>query len=74
MRNVWANFRFWAFGVATAGFGVFIARAVAPHFEGNSRLIATLGGQFLALVGLFVICLGVRQRIRRGDRQDLARE
>ncbi|MEO6006368.1 MAG: hypothetical protein ABIZ04_00760 [Opitutus sp.] len=65
MKNVWANFRFWLFGVSTAVVGVFIARGVAPQLTGNARWVGVLGGQLLALAGLFVICLGVRQRLRR---------
>lgn len=49
--------------------GVALARLVAPSLAGHSRLAVTIGGQLVALSGLFVICLGVRRRIKQAADQ-----
>ena len=67
MKNVRDNIRFWLSGVGTAIVGVCLARGIGPHLAGNLRWIAVLGGQFLALTGVFLICVGVRQRLRRSE-------
>lgn len=69
MKNVAANARPWIAGIAVASGGVVLARAVAPSFAGPLRLVLTVGGQLLALGGLFIICLGVRRRIKNSPDQ-----
>jgi len=64
MKNVLANARYWSAGLAVAAAGVAGARLVGPSLTGTARLSVTLGGQLLALAGLFIICLGVRRRIK----------
>ncbi len=64
MKNVAHNLRPWLTGTAVAFAGVFLARIVAPQLEGQARFFATALGQLLALAGLFILCLGVRRRIR----------
>lgn len=65
MKAIRANATPWIVGSVLAFGGVALARLVAPHFQSTLRILATLGGQLLALGGLFVICLGVRRRTRR---------
>ncbi len=65
MKTVRANAGFWIAGLLLALAGVSVARVVAPSLHGTTRLTVMLGGQFLALAGLFIICLGVRRRIKR---------
>lgn len=64
MKTVAANARPWIAGTAVAIGGVLLARFVAPHTAGAFRVTLTVGGQLLALGGLFIICLGVRRRIQ----------
>lgn len=64
MKNVAANLRPWIAGVLTAFTGVALARVVGPSLDGSLRIYTTVGGQLLALTGLFIICLGIRRRIR----------
>lgn len=74
MRNVVATARFWIAGAAAGILGVALARVVAPSFEGAVRIYFTAGGQLLALGGLFIICLGVRRRIKQSVREGAAAE
>jgi hypothetical protein len=67
MKNVAANVRFWIAGTAVAIGGAVLARVVAPSCAGSLRLVLTVGGQLLALGGLFIICLGVRRRIQNSQ-------
>jgi hypothetical protein len=64
VKTVRANAGPWIVGTLLALIGVALARLVAPTLAGHARLLATLGGQLLGLGGLFVICLGVRRRLR----------
>lgn len=70
MKNVLANARFWISGIAIALAGVVVARAVAPLADGTDRIVLTVGGQLLALGGLFLICLGVRRRIKSASKNN----
>ena len=63
MNNFRNNLRYWIAGVSAAAVGVTLARMVAPSLGGHFRLWLTVGGQFLALGGLLIICLGIRRRI-----------
>ncbi len=65
MKNVRAHLRFWLAGVVTALAGVTVTRLIAPSFPVPLGPIAAAAGQLLALVGLFIICLGVRRRIQQ---------
>jgi hypothetical protein len=64
VKTVRANASPWIFGTLLALLGVALARLVAPTLTGHTRLVVTIGGQLLGLAGLFVICLGVRRRLR----------
>lgn len=64
MKNVLANAGFWTAGILVAAVGIVCARAIAPSLAGTPRIFLTLGGQLFALGGLFIICLGVRRRIK----------
>ena len=64
MKNVGANLRFWIAGSTLAFLGVALARIVAPSLDGRNQICVTIGGQLLAICGLFIICLGVRRRIQ----------
>lgn len=63
MKNVAANLRYWASGFVIAGVGVVAARWIAPRLEGNLRIGFTLGGELIAILGLFIIAIGVRRRV-----------
>lgn len=65
MKTVRTNAGPWILGTLLAFTGVALARAFAPSLSGNLRIAATVAGQLLALGGLFVICLGVRRRIKQ---------
>ena len=67
MKNVVANARFWIAGILAAIAGVVLARTIGPSLRGTERLYVTLAGQLLALSGLFIICFGVRRRIKQSD-------
>lgn len=67
MKNVAANARYWSTGVLVAICGVVCARVVGPSAAGTLRVCLTLGGQLVALSGLFIICLGVRRRIMQAS-------
>jgi hypothetical protein len=67
MKNVRSNLRYWISGTTIALAGVVLSRLLAPHCNGHARIVATLSGQILALSGLFILCLGVRQRIQRSE-------
>ena len=67
MKNVVANTRFWIAGTLVAVGGVACARVIGPSLTGTLRISFTLAGQLLALAGLFIICLGVRRRIKQSD-------
>lgn len=67
MKTVATHARFWIAGTAVAVLGVVSARVVAPWLDGTIRIALTVGGQLLGLAGLFIICLGVRQRIQRAS-------
>lgn len=51
----------WAVGIALAALGVLIHRLVAPEC-GDSEAIVQLVGITFAIVGLFIISLGTRER------------
>ena len=65
MKNVISNIGFWIAGISAAFVGVAIARLIAPSYSGTARIVMTMGGQLLALCGLFILCLGVRRRIKQ---------
>lgn len=65
MNPVAANKRPWIAGIATAAAGVLLARVVAPSLDGVASVLVNVGGQLLAVGGLFIICLGVRRRIKQ---------
>jgi len=67
VKNVRANAPYWIAGTLTAFLGVALARVIGPSLAGGVRASTVVGGQLLALVGLFIICLGVRRRIKSGD-------
>lgn len=67
MKNVVANARYWIAGSVAAFAGVALTRLVAPSLEGNLKIYTAVGGQLLALAGLFIICLGVRRRIKQAS-------
>lgn len=69
MKNVAANAGYWSTGVLVAICGIVCARVVGPSAAGTLRICLTLGGQFVALFGLFIICLGVRRRIKQASGQ-----
>lgn len=69
MKNVLASARFWLAGTLTALIGVALARNVGPSLAGTARVVTIISGQLLALVGLFIICLGVRRRIKQTSDQ-----
>lgn len=54
--------RYWIAGIASAFIGVVLARVAAPHFAEKTSAIVKVAGQFLAIIGLFVIALGVSRR------------
>jgi hypothetical protein len=57
----------WLAGIATSMSGVALARMLAPSLDKPLRLYTTVGGQILALAGLFIIAVGVRNRIRKAS-------
>jgi hypothetical protein len=65
MKNVTRNARYWLGGSLLAVAGVLLARVFGPHATSPLRLPLTLGGQLLALSGLFLICVGVSRRLKR---------
>lgn len=65
MKNITSNLRYWSTGALVALCGVTCARVIAPTSTGQLRVVLTLGGQLVALSGLFIICLGVRRRIKQ---------
>ncbi len=65
MKNVASNLRYWSTGVLVALCGVVCARVIAPTSTGNVRIALTLGGQLVAFSGLFILCLGVRRRLKQ---------
>ena len=67
MKNVANNLRYWSIGLLVALAGVTSARWIAPMYAGHLRLVLTLGGQLVAISGLFIICLGVRRRIQQAS-------
>lgn len=64
MKNVAANARFWIAGIIVAISGVACARVIGPSLTGTWRISTIVGGQLFALSGLFIICVGVRRRLR----------
>jgi hypothetical protein len=65
VKNVVTNARFWIAGSAVAFFGVLLVRVVSPSLDGKIKIYVTVGGQLLAILGLFILCLGVRRRIKQ---------
>lgn len=65
MKNVLGNPWYWGGGIAAAVTGVVLARVLAPHAIAGAKLPMTVGGQLLALAGLFLICVGVSRRVNR---------
>jgi hypothetical protein len=65
MKTVRANSSYWILGTLVAFAGVVSTRMLAPSFHGSARIGVTIGSEFLALGGLFIICLGVRRRIKQ---------
>ncbi len=64
MKNVRANLSYWIAGTSLAAMGVVSARWIAPMTADHFRIYLTLGGQLLAIGGLFLICFGVSRRLR----------
>ena len=64
MRDVVANAGFWTATMLVAATGMVGVRFVAPVSAGSARIFLTLGGQVVVIGGLFIICLGVRRRIK----------
>lgn len=64
MKTVLSNRDYWITGVLLAAAGVMVARSLSIHLLGTARVAAVLGGQFLAVAGLLVICVGVSRRIQ----------
>lgn len=64
---------YWVGGIATAFLGVLVARFIGPLFDGNTRLYLLLAGQLLAISGLFIIALGIRNRVKKAS-ESLAEE
>jgi hypothetical protein len=56
---------YWMGGGVLALGGATFARFLAPSIALPLRFYATAAGQFAALTGLFIIAVGVRQRLRR---------
>ncbi len=65
MKTIRGNLRPWLLGTLLALAGVVLARVIAGSCDGTARIVVTVCGQMVALGGLFVICLGVRRRIRQ---------
>lgn len=58
----------WLLGVMMALAGVVLARSVGPALSQPSKAWVTVSGQVLAVTGLLVIAVGVRNRVRDADR------
>jgi len=54
--------RYWIAGIATSLIGIVLARVVAPHFADKAGVIVKFLGQLLAIIGLFIIAIGVNRR------------
>ncbi len=67
MESIISNLRYWLAGVLVALVGVVCVRLVAPACTGSLRVGVQLGGQLLAFLGLFIICLGVSRRIQQAS-------
>ena len=56
---------YWAISTSLAFLGVALARVIGPALaEDAARRYTAAGGHVLVGLGLFVICLGVRNRLR----------
>lgn len=62
--------RYWIAGIALALAGVLVARVVAPYFETKTAAIVKAVGQITAIVGLFIISIGVSRRVSKQDPSD----
>lgn len=59
---------YWAIGTSLAFLGVALARMIGPALaEDAARRYTAAGGHLLVGLGLFVICLGVRNRLRAAN-------
>ena len=59
---------YWAIGTSLAFLGVALARVIGPALaEAPARRYTAAGGHVLVGLGLFVICLGVRNRLRAAN-------
>ena len=59
---------YWAIGTSLAFLGVALARVIGPALAGDAaRRYTAAGGHVLVGLGLFVICLGVRNRLRAAN-------
>ena len=63
---------YWVSGTLVAFVGVAVARLLAPCLAAPERVWVTVGGQLLGSLGLFVIALGVRRRLRRAASPGIA--
>jgi hypothetical protein len=70
MKTVATNVRPWIAGTLVAMLGVMSARVLAPSLSGQIRIVAQVGGQLLALGGLFILCFGVRRRIQTASQRE----
>ena len=74
--NIPTAYRHWVAGTSVALAGVGLTRILAPALHGGLAAAAAVTGQLLALAGLLLIALGVRQRFRQsqaevcGDQSD----
>jgi hypothetical protein len=59
--------RYWGGGLLLAATGVIIARIVSPTLEHGPRELSAAAGELLAVIGLFVIAVGVSRRLRGGE-------
>jgi Na+-driven multidrug efflux pump len=62
--------RTWIAGIAIALIGVLLTRVLASHFENQPRLILTVAGRILGIVGLVVIAFGINRRLAAAQKDD----
>jgi len=61
---------YWIAGFAIALIGVLLARVLASHFENQPRVLLTVAGRILGIVGLVVIAFGINRRISAAQKDD----